>query len=35
MISEVKNGEIYQYDADARGGWRPHAKFAYRRIKTS
>lgn len=35
MISEVKNGEIYQYDADARGGWRPHGKFAYRRIKTS
>lgn len=35
MISEVKNGEINQYDADARGGWRVGAKFAYRRIRTS
>lgn len=35
LISEVKNGEIYQYDSDARGGWRVAAKFAYRRIKTS
>ncbi len=35
MIGEVKNGEIYQYDADARGGWRVKTKFAYRRIKTS
>jgi hypothetical protein len=35
LISEVKNGEIYQYDSDARGEWRPAAKFAYRRIKTS
>lgn len=35
LISEVKNGEIYRYDSDARGGWRVAAKFAYRRIKTS
>jgi hypothetical protein len=35
LISEVKNGEIYCYDSDARGGWRVAAKFAYRRIKTS
>lgn len=35
LIREVKNGTIYQYDSDARGGWRPHAKFSYRRIKTS
>lgn len=35
LIREVKNGIIYQYDADATGSWRPHAKFSYRRIKTS
>lgn len=35
LISEVKNGHIYQYDSDASGGWRSAAKFAYRRIKTS
>lgn len=35
LISEVKNGEIYCYDSDARSGWRTAAKFAYRRIKTS
>jgi hypothetical protein len=35
LISEVKQGEIYQYDSDARGQWRTAAKFAYRRIKTS
>jgi hypothetical protein len=35
LISEVKNGEIFQYDSDARGEWRLAAKFAYRRIKTS
>jgi len=35
LISEVKNGEIYQYDSDARGDWRLAAKFAYRRIRTS
>lgn len=35
LISEVKNGEIYKYDSDARGDWRLAAKFTYRRIKTS
>lgn len=35
LISEVKNGEVYQFDSDARGSWRVGAKFAYRRIKTS
>lgn len=35
LISEVKNGEIYQHDVDSRSGWRVAAKFAYRRIKTS
>lgn len=35
LISEVKDGAIYQYDSDSSGGWRLHTKFAYRRIKTS
>lgn len=35
LIREVKNGVIYQYDSDATGGWRPQAKFSYRRIMTS
>lgn len=35
LIREVKAGTIYQFDSDATGGWRPHAKFSYRRIKTS
>lgn len=35
LISEVRAGEIYKYDSDARGEWRIAAKFAYRRIKTS
>lgn len=35
IIREVKNGIIYRYDSDARGGWRPHSKFSYRRILTS
>ena len=35
LISEVKDGNIYQADSDARGGWRVSAKFAYRRIRTS
>jgi hypothetical protein len=34
-ISEVKGGTIYCADHDASTGWRPAAKFAYRRIKTS
>ncbi len=35
LISEVKNGEIYQFDTDASSNWRLIAKFAYRRIRTS
>lgn len=35
IVNEVKDGTIYQFDSDARGNWRPTAKFAYRRIKTS
>ena len=35
LIAEVREGVIYQYDSDSRGGWRPCVKFAYRRIKTS
>ena len=35
LISEVKNGEIYQFDADARTGWRVGARFHYRWIRTS
>lgn len=35
QINEVRDGNIYQADSDARGGWRPAVKFAYRRIKTS
>ncbi len=33
QILEVKNGEIYKFDTDAKGGWRVATKFAYRRIK--
>lgn len=33
LISEVRGGIIYQADHDARTGWRPAVKFAYRRIK--
>ena len=35
LIAEVKDGSIYQFDADAHSGWRFATKFAYRRIKTS
>lgn len=35
LISEVKNGAIYQYDSDSSGSWRLNTKFTYRRIKTS
>lgn len=35
LVHEVKDGTIYQFDPDARTHWRPAAKFAYRRIKTS
>lgn len=35
LISEIRDGTVYQFDSDARNNWRPAAKFAYRRIKTS
>ncbi len=35
LVSEVKDGTIYQYDSDAHNDWRPIAKFSYRRIRTS
>lgn len=35
LISEVKDGVVYQYDSDSTGDWRQHSKFTYRRIKTS
>lgn len=35
IISEVKDGHVYQYDSDSNTGWRVAVKFTYRRIKTS
>ena len=35
LISEIKNGHVYQFDSDSNTNWRVAAKFAYRRIKTS
>jgi len=35
LITEVKDGMIYQYDSDSTGQWRQNVKFTYRRIKTS
>lgn len=35
LISEVKDGHIYQYDSDSNTCWRVAVKFSYRRIKTS
>ncbi len=35
LISEVKDGHVYQFDSDSTTNWRIAAKFAYRRIKTS
>ncbi len=35
QINEISAGEIFQFDTDAHGDWRPAAKFAYRRIRTS
>jgi len=33
QISEIRTGEVRQFDTDAKGEWRTAAKFAYRRIK--
>lgn len=35
QIQEIPEGVIRQFDTDAQGNWRPSARFAYRRIKTS
>lgn len=35
LISEVKDGHVYQFDSDSASSWRVATKFAYRRIKTS
>lgn len=35
LISEVKNGQIEQFDSDSTEQWRHLAKFTYRRIRTS
>ena len=35
LISEVRDGHVYQYDSDSVNNWRIAAKFAYRRIRTS
>lgn len=35
LISEVKDGNIYQFDSDAATDWRVATKFTYRRIRTS
>jgi hypothetical protein len=35
LITEVKNGEVYQFDSDATTNWRVATKFTYRRIRTS
>lgn len=35
LVSEVRDGHIYQFDVDSAGSWRASAKFTYRRIKTS
>lgn len=35
LIQDVKTGVIHQYDSDSQSSWRPHARFSYRRIRTS
>ena len=35
LISEVKDGNVYQFDSDSTSKWRVATKFAYRRIRTS
>ena len=35
LISEIKDGHVYQFDSDSTTSWRVAVKFAYRRIKTS
>ena len=35
IIKEVTNGIVYQFDSNARTGWRPHVRFTYRRLRMS
>ncbi len=35
LITEIKDGHVYQFDSDTNEGWRVATKFAYRRIRTS
>ena len=35
LISEVKDGVIYQFDSDSKSNWRVAIKFSYKRIKTN
>lgn len=35
LISEIKDGHVYQFDSDTNNGWRVGTKFTYRRIRTS
>lgn len=35
LVSEVRDGHVYQFDSDNTSGWRIAVKFTYRRIKTS
>jgi len=35
QIREIKDGNLYQFDADNTSNWRIHKKFSYRRLKTS
>ena len=35
LISEIKDGIVYQFDSDSTTSWRPTARFTYRRIRTS
>ena len=35
LISEIKDGHVYQFDSDSTTSWRVAAKFVYRRIRTS
>ena len=33
VVSEIKNGEIHQFDPDVHGEWRVGARFAYRKVR--
>jgi hypothetical protein cdiviTM7_00910 len=33
VVSEIKHGEIHQFDPDVHGEWRVGARFAYRKVR--